>query len=743
MKPQEFRLALGDKELVVQLGKLAQQCNGSAVVQMGGTVVLATATMNADVREGIDFFPLTVNYQEKLYAGGIIKSSRFLKREMRPSDDKILMGRVADRTFRPLFPKLFRNDVQVVLTTLSYDNEHEHDTLSAIAGSVALSISDIPFEGPTATVRVGLINGEFVLDPSHEARAKSDLDLIVSSDPNNVIMIEAGANEVPEAKMLEAIAFGKKWGQKIAHFIQDIQKKVGSPKFEWKPIEKNPAITDYIDQNYAKKIMEALYERPGKMDRFQYFDKLIKEAEVYFKDKVEEKEIPQVAEAMDHLIKHVVRQNILENDKRIGGRKMTQIRPLFIEAGVLPRTHGSAIFQRGETQALTTCTLGGPADVQIMEGVEGETKKAYFHHYNFPPFAVHEISNRLMPGNREIGHGALAERALVPVLPKKEEFPYTIRTVSEILQSNGSSSMAATCGSTLALMDAGVPIRKPVAGIAMGLMTSHHNPDLYKVLTDLQDEEDMGGDMDFKVAGTREGITAIQMDIKIKGLPDKIFKEALEQACTGRLEILDAMQKVIAAPRAELSQYAPRLITIMIEPEKIRLVIGPGGEMINKIIDQCGVEVNVEQDGTVVITTKSAEGGAKAKAWIEGICADPVIGTVYENVKVGKLLEFGAIVDFMPGKGGMVHISEITDDYIQDISSVLKEGQLVNVKLLEIDEVQGRFRLTMKGIPQPEGFVLPPKGSQSAPKPGGFGGSRPSGSRPPFRGGSRPPSRKF
>jgi len=739
MKPQEFKLALGDKELVVQVGKLAQQCNGSAVVTMGGTVILATATMSPDVREGIDFFPMTVNYQEKLYASGIIKGSKFLKREMRPNDDKVLMGRVADRSLRPLFPKTFRHDVQIILNVISYDVENEHDVLAAIAGSVALSISDIPFEGPTATVRVGLINGEFVLNPTHEARTKSDLDLIVSSDANNVIMIEAGANEVSEAKMIEAIAFGKKWGQKIAHFIQDIQKKVGLPKFVWKPASVNPAITDYVDKNYAKKIMEALYDRPGKIDRHMYFASLTKEVEDYMKDKIDEKEMCQVSEAMDHLIKHVVRQNILENDKRIGGRKLTEIRPLLIETSILPRTHGSALFQRGETQGLTTCTLGGPGDIQIQEGVEGETKKRYFHHYNFPPFAVHEISNRLLPGNREIGHGALAERALVPVLPSVETFPYTIRTVTEILQSNGSSSMAATCGSTLALMDAGVPIKKPVAGIAMGLMTSHHDPDLYRVLTDLQDEEDMGGDMDFKVCGTRDGITAIQMDIKLKGLPDKIFVEALDQAYKGRLHILDAMEKVIAKPRADLSQYAPRLITIKINPEKIRLIIGPGGEMINKIIDQCGVDLDVEQDGTVIITTKSAEGGAKAKAWVEGIVADPVIGRIYENVKIGRLLEFGAIVDFMPGKGGMCHVSEISDEYIQDITTILKEGQLVNVKLLEIDTVQNRFRLTMKGIPQPEGFVLPPKGS-SGPKPMG-GGARPYSPKPPFRGGSsRPPS---
>jgi len=702
MKPQEFRLLIGDKELIIEVGKLAQQANGSATVRLGDTVILATAVMSQEIREGVNFLPLMVNYQEKMYASGKIKSSRFVKRETRPSDDKILMARVADRTYRPLFPKYFYNDIQVILTTLSYDLENEHDIVAAIAGSVALSLSDIPFEGPTASVRVGLINGEFVLNPTHEARTKSDLDLIVSSDLNNVIMIEAGANEVPEDKMLEAIAFGKKWSQKIAKFIHDIQKKVGRPKIEFTPAEKNQAIIDYVEKNYEDKVMKAIYEKTGKLDRFRYFREITKEVENYFKDKVDEKEIKEIGEAVDHLVKHTVRKNILENEKRVGGRKLNEIRPLNIEVGLLPRTHGSGLFQRGETQGLTTCTLGAPGDAQILEGIEGEEKKSYYHHYNFPPFSVGETSNRLYPGNREIGHGALAERAIIPMLPKKEDFPYTIRICTEILSSNGSSSMAATCGSTLALMDAGVPIKKPVAGVAMGLMTSHHNPDLYKILTDLQDEEDMGGDMDFKVTGTREGITAIQMDIKIKGLPDKIFKEALNQAYEGRLEILDAMEKVIAKPRPELSKYAPRLITIKVNPEKIRFIIGPGGEMINKIISETGVQaIDIEQDGTVIITSVSAEGSDKAKAWVESIVAEPEIGKIYTNVKITKMFEFGGLVEFMPGKEGMIHISEVADEYVQDVSKYLKEGQIVNCKLLAIDERSGKFKLTMKGVKQP------------------------------------------
>ena len=703
MEPKIFTLPLGNKEFIVETGKLARLANGSCTVRYGDTVILATAVMSREAREGVDFLPLMVNYQEKMYASGLIKSSRFVKRETRPSDDKVLMARVADRTYRPLFPKYFYKDIQVMLTTLSYDKENEHDMIATIAGSIALSISDIPFEGPTATVRVGLIGGEFVLNPTAEARNKSDLDLIVSADPNNVIMIEAGANEVPEEKMIEAIAFGKKWAQKIARFIQDIQKEVGIEKVKFVPAAKNEVIVDYVNKTYADKILDALFSKPGKLDRYNYFREVAKEAAEALKDKVEDKELGQVNAIVDKLVKDTVRKNILENNKRIGGRKMDEIRPLSIEAGLLPRTHGSALFNRGETQGLTTCTLGAPGDAQILDGIEGETKKTYFHHYNFPPYSVGETSNRLMPGNREIGHGSLAERAITPVLPKKEDFPYTIRTVTEILASNGSSSMAATCGSSLALMDAGVPIRKAVGGVAMGLMTDHKDPSKYKILTDLQDEEDMGGDMDFKVTGTRDGITAIQMDTKLKGLGDHIFVEGLAAAKKGRMEILDAMDKVISAPRAELSPFAPRLLSMHVSPEKIRFIIGPGGEMINRIIAETGVQsIDIEDDGSVVITSVNGESAKKAEEWIKNLTAEPEVGKLYENSKVTKVLEFGAIVEFMPGKEGMVHVSEIADSFVKDVASIIKEGQIVNVKLLAVDAVQGRFKLSMKGIPQPQ-----------------------------------------
>ena len=703
MESQKFSLTLEGKDLTVEVGKLAQLANGSCTVQMGDTVILATATMSKEARPGVNFLPLMVNYQEKLYASGTIKGSRFIKRETRPSDDKILMARVADRTYRPLFPKYFRRDIQVMLTTLSYDRENEHDMIATIAGSIALAISDIPFEGPTATVRVGLIDGELVINPTMQQRETSDLDLIVSASPSTIIMIEAGANEIQEDKMLEAITKGKEAAQKIANFIVDIQKKVGKEKIVAEAPVKNQDIIDYVDNNYADKVMAALYEKTGKLERYGYFRKLAKEVTAHFEDSVTEDELKEVGEAMDALVKQTVRKNILENDKRIGGRKLDEIRPISVEVGLFPRTHGSGLFNRGETQGLTLCTLGSPGDAQILEGIEGESKKSYMHHYNFPPYSVGETSNRLFTGNREVGHGALAERALIPVLPSKEDFPYTIRLVTEILASNGSSSMAATCGSTLALMDAGVPIKKPVAGIAMGLITSHHNPDLYKILTDIQDEEDMGGDMDFKVTGTKDGITAIQMDTKLKGLADHIFVEGLEQAHKGRLHILEEMGKVIGAPREKLSEFAPQLISIKVNPDKIRYIIGPGGEMINKIIDETGVQsIDIEDDGSVIITTVGSEPGAKAKTWIEAITADPEVGKVYENVKITKMFEFGGLVEFMPGKEGMIHVSEVADEYVEDVSKFLKEGQIVNTKLLAVDARSGKFKMSMKGIKQPE-----------------------------------------
>ncbi len=702
MEPKTYKMMLGDKELIVESGRMAKLASGSCTVRYGDTVILATAVMAKRARPGVTFLPLMVNYQEKMYASGKIKGSRFIKRETRPSDDKVLMARVADRTYRPLFPKGLHRDIQVMLTTLSYDGVHEHDMVATIAGSVALSLSDAPFEGPTATVRVGYINGELMLHPTREQREVSELDLIVSATTGNVVMIEAGAKEVTEDVMYNAIMLGKKAANEIAAFIKTIQDEIGKEKLVFEAPEPNQEIIDYVNANYADKVMAALSEKTGKLDRYGYFQSIGAEVKEHFEDKVDEDELGQVQGAVDKLVKTTVRRNILENDQRIGGRKMDEIRPVTVESGLIPRTHGSALFTRGETQGLTLCTLGSPGDAQLIDGIEGEEKKHYFHHYNFPPFSVGETSGRLFTGNREIGHGALAEKALMPVLPSKEDFPYTIRTVTEILASNGSSSMAATCGSSLALMDAGVPLTAAVGGIAMGLMTDHDNPSNYKILTDLQDEEDFGGDMDFKVTGTRKGITCIQMDIKLKSLEDKIFEEALEKAKIGRLSILDSMDAIISKP-AEMSEHAPRLLSMKVNPEKIRFIIGPGGEMINKIIAETGVEsIDIEDDGAVVITSLNGESAKKAEAWVQGIVADPEVGKLYENSKVTKVLEFGAICEFMPGKEGMIHVSEIADEFVKDVSSIIKEGQIVNVKLLAIDERQGRFKLSMKGIDQPK-----------------------------------------
>lgn len=697
MEPRTFKMPLGDGELIVETGKLAQQTNGSCTVRYGDTMILATTCISRNVRD-VDYLPLMVNYQEKYYAAGIIKSSRFIKRETRPADDKILMARVIDRTLRPLFPKGFHNDMQVMLTTLSYDRENMHDMYSALAASISLTISEAPFEGPTATVRVGSINNEFVLNPTVAQLEESDLNLVVSTTEENVVMIEAGAEQVSEEKMLAGIEFGKAEGQKICQFIKKIQKEIGREKLVVEAQETNPRIEEFIRAEYTDKIENVLLNTSKKLDRYIEFDALKAEiAEKLEAEEMDAEDVAKVPEIFTKIMKGVVRKNILEKDIRMGGRKLDEIRKLTVETGFIPRTHGSGLFTRGETQGLTTCTLGAPSDAQIIDGIEGESKKRYFHHYNFPPFSVGEVSPRLFTGNREIGHGALAERALEYVLPTKEEFAYTIRTVTEILASNGSSSMAAVCGSTLALMDAGVPIKKPVAGIAMGMM-SDPKTGAFKILTDLQDEEDFGGDMDFKVAGTETGITAIQMDIKVKGLTTEMFRQALDQAKTGRLHILKAMTDIIPEVK-EMSQHAPRLTTLKVHPDKIRVVIGKGGETINKIIDETGVQMDIEDDGTIIIASTDAAMSDKAIEIVKGLTAEPEVGKVYNNSKVVKIMDFGAFVEFMPGKEGLVHISMISEQRVNQVTDVLKEGQMVNVKLMEIDS-QGRNRLSMKGIPQ-------------------------------------------
>ncbi len=736
LAPQkEYSLELGNKTLTVRMGAIANQANATVLCQVGDTVSMGNCTVSQTERVGVDFLPLQVVYQEKYYAGGFIAGSRFRKREGRPSDDYVLLARVIDRGLRPMFPKHLHRDIQVFCTVLSYDFENEHDIVSANAANLAVALSDCPSDGPLGSVRVGLIGGELVLNPTREALTKSDLDMFVTASLERVVMIEAGANQVPEAEILRAIEFGKKWAQKIAKFFADIQKEIGKKKFVVEPPFMHEESYNELKAWALPTITKAIKEPMAKNARRAIFNDLMKQAEEKLKAKYPTPagQLPSEELAklyangkvfVDKIVKAEMRRLVLEEGVRMSGRKVEEIRPLSAMVDILPqRVHGSALFERGETQGLTTCTLGAPGDKQIVEGMEGEHKLRYLHHYNFPPFSVGETSNRLMVGNREIGHGNLAQRALMPVLPQEEGFPYTIRTVTEILSSNGSSSMAATCGSTLALMAAGVPISAPVSAIALGLI-SDESKGKYVILTDLQDEEDFGGDMDFKVTGTEKGVTAIQMDIKIKGLPDAVFAEALERSQKGRAQVLAVMLKAIAEPRKELSPYAPRIETIQVDPGDIRLVIGKGGETIQKITGELGVEIDIEDSGLIFVTSANGEAMQKAKDWIAGIVAKPEVGKVYK-AKVTRIIPgVGAIVEFLPGKDGMVHISELQWKRTEQVEDVLKLGQETEVKVIEYDAMEGKTRLSLKqmteppvGMPPPRPFSGPPRGGRPG---GGF-----------------------
>ncbi len=731
----EYSLELGDKTLIFKMGQLAGQASGAVVGQMGDTVSLATFTASAKERDGVDFLPLSVTYQEKYYAGGKIAGSRFRKREGRPSDDYVLLARVIDRGLRPMFPKHMHRDIQLMLTVLSYDMENEHDIVSANAGNLAVAVSDCPADGPLGTVRVGMIEGQLVLNPSREARLKSDLDMFVTASLERVVMIEAGANQLPEADILKAIEFGKKWAQKIAKFFKDIQEQMGKPKFTIADAYSHDEGYAFLKAWALPTVSNAIKTDMAKGARRAIFNDLMAQASDKLKEKFPSTEAnaeemsklyAQGSSLVDKVIKGEMRRLILEEGLRMSSRKIDQIRALEAIVDILPnRVHGSALFNRGETQGLTTCTLGGPGDKQIVEGMEGEHELRYMHHYNFPPFSVGETSNRLMVGNREIGHGNLAQRGLEPVLPKLEDYPYTIRTVTEILSSNGSSSMAATCGSTLALMAAGVPITAPVSGIAMGLIADEEKGK-YVILTDLQDEEDFGGDMDFKLTGTAKGITAIQMDIKIKGLPDSVFAEALERSKKGRMEVMDVMLKAIPEPRKEMSPFAPRIETMQVAVEDIRLVIGKGGETIQKITKETGVEVDINDDGIIFLTSNNGEAMAKAKAWIEGVVAKPELNKVYKG-KITRIIDgVGAIMEFLPGKDGMIHISELQWKRTEKVEDVVQLGQELEAKVIEYDAAEGKTRLSLKQMSTPpEGWTPPP------PRPS-FGG-RPSGGRGGFR----------
>jgi polyribonucleotide nucleotidyltransferase len=683
-----FTYSLAGRELKVTIGKVAEQANGACLVQYGDTVVLATATASKQPRDGIDFFPLSVDYEEKLYSVGKIPGG-FIKREGRPSEKAILTSRLIDRPLRPLFPDGYRNDVQIIATVLSVDQDSSPEITAMIGSSIALSISDIPFNGPTGAVNVGLVDGKFIINPKAEDREKSEINLTVSGTKDAIMMVEAGANEVSEKTMLEAILTAHEEIKNICDFINEIVKECGKEKAEFKLFEPNPEIAHEIREFGTDKLIAAI-NTVEKQEREDKIAEVSEEITQIFLEKYPESE-QDIIETIDNIIKSEVRRLILEEGIRPDNRKPDEIRKITSEVGILPRTHGSGLFTRGQTQVLTIATLGAKSDVQIIDGLGEDESKRYMHHYNFPPYSVGEARPLRGPGRREIGHGALAERALEPVIPSVDVFPYTIRLVSEVLSSNGSTSQASVCGSTLALLDAGVPIKASVAGIAMGLIKEN---DKVAILSDIQGMEDHLGDMDFKVAGTRDGITAIQMDIKIAGIDRAILEEALERARQGRLFILDKMEETISSPRKELSPYAPKIYTMQIDPDKIRDIIGPGGKVINKIIDETGVKIDIDDDGKILIAAVDQLGGEKAVDMINNIVKEIEVGEIYLG-KVTRITNFGAFVDVFNGKEGLVHISQLGKERVNKVEDVVSVGDQIMVKVIEIDN-QGRINLSRK-----------------------------------------------
>lgn len=700
MKKEIFKTTIGGKEVIVETGAYCSQANGSCIVRCGDTAVMVNATMSKTPREGMDYFPLGVDFEEKMYAVGKIPGG-FKKREGRPSDKAILTSRLIDRPIRPLFPKGFYNDVTVIATVLSVDTNIPPEVWGMVGSSIALSISDIPFAGPTGSVVVGLVDGKYVINPDSEQREKSRLHLSLSGTKDAIMMVEAGASVITEQEMLGAIMFGHEEIKKIVAFIESIQAEIGKPKAQIE-LEKIPEEIDSAVRKYADKKMDYVLEAFERYEREAREEALNEDVLNHFADDFNdvEKKTKFIMDSLYYLKKEKVRAKILNDGVRPDGRKLTEIRPIWCEVGMLPRVHGSAVFTRGQTQALTTCTLGTISEVQKLEGLDDDYYKRYMHQYNMPGYSTGEAKPLKTPGRREIGHGALAERSLEPVLPSEEEFPYAIRTVSDILSSNGSTSQASVCGSTLALMDAGVPIKAPVAGIAMGLIKNEAENKV-AVLSDIQGLEDFLGDMDFKVAGTSEGITAIQMDIKIKGIDEQILTKALEQARQGRLFILDKMKEVLAAPRPQLSKYAPKIVSFNIDPDKIREVIGSGGKTINKIIEETGVKIDISDDGQIFIAAADTDSIEKARVIIENICRDFEVGEELSG-KVVKIMEnekgqFGASVSLAPGKDGMIHISKLSKNRVEKVTDVVNVGDEVAVKIIKIDD-KGRVDLKLQKV---------------------------------------------
>ena len=690
-----FKTAIGGKLLELEIGKVCELANGQVMVRYGDTVVNVTACASKEPRPDIDFFPLSCDYEEKMYAAGKIPGG-FIKREGRPSEKAILNSRLMDRPLRPLFPKGFFNDVQVVATVMSVDDDAPSEIAAMIGSSVALAISDIPWEGPTGSVLIGMVDGQFIVNPSLEQREASTMHLVVSGTKEAIMMVEAGAQEVPEDTILDAIMFAHEEIKKIVEFIEEIVKEVGKPKMEIE-LYKVPEDIEAAVREYAEDKMRAAIQTYDKMERLDNMDAVEAETKEHFEE-IYPDNGKDIGNVLYTITKEQVRKMILDDGIRPDNRKRTEIRPIWCDTHVLPRTHGSGLFKRGQTQVLSVATVGPLSEAQTIDGINEQTEKRYMHHYNFPPYSVGEAGRMKSPGRREIGHGALAERALLPVLPSEEDFPYAIRVVSEVLSSNGSTSQASVCGSCLALMDAGVPIKAPVAGIAMGLIERVEEDGSSKmaILSDIQGMEDFLGDMDFKVAGTAKGVTAIQMDIKVHGLSKEVLQNALKQAYEGRMHIMKEMLDELPAPREEMSPYAPRIISMHIDPDHIRTVIGPGGKTINRIIAETGVKIDIDDTGLVYIAApdmKSAEAGVRE---IELLTKEPKPGEIYEG-KVTRIMNFGAFIEILPGKEGLLHISKMAKHRVEKVEDEMNIGDIVKVKVTEIDS-QNRINLSRKEL---------------------------------------------
>ncbi|MGC9398629.1 MAG: polyribonucleotide nucleotidyltransferase [Anaerolineae bacterium] len=716
LEERTFNFNLGAETVSLSTGKLANQAGGAVVVSCGETVILATATMS-DPRPGISFFPLTVDYEERLYAAGRIPGS-FFRREGRPSEKAILLDRLIDRPLRPLFPKDMRNDVQIILLPLSQGDEQHADALSLIAASAALTISDIPFDGPVAGVRIGFINGEMVVNPTISQMEESDLDLFVAGTAEAIIMVEAGANEIEEEILLDALELAHEAIQDAIRVQRKMREEVGKPKRDYPSFEIPEDLVARVDELMRERVYEAVVNHTGKQELNAAVDALEKELEEMLSEEAEEQgwETSDIQAAFHDLFRDVVRRRILDEGVRPDGRDFTTIRELSAEVGLVPRPHGSGLFTRGQTQVLSLATLGMPSEEQTLDDLFPEETKRYIHHYNFPPYSTGETWPLRGPKRREIGHGALAERALEPVLPTETEFPYTIRVVSEVMSSNGSTSMASVCGSSLALMDAGVPIKAPVGGIAMGLVSDGER---YRVLTDIQGLEDHLGDMDFKVTGTRKGVTALQMDIKIKGVTREILREALEQARQARMQILDLITMTIPAPRDHLSRHAPRMLTTQIDPERIGDLIGPGGKTIRAIQDKYEVKIDIEEDGTVFIASSGGDGAEKAMDYVKTMMEPVQEGKVYTG-KVVRITDFGAFVEIKPGTDGLVHISQLSDQRVESVSDVVQVGDEILVMVTNVAP-DGKIRLSRQAVL--EGWTL--QEAQANDRPPGRHGRRP------------------